>query len=193
MTDQCMDPVTLWRLRPFERYKEGTDPEGRAAGFGVSSLLYLQNVKTGQFLSTRLLEHGRSTAAQVKHISHEGDAVSMQPVNESDLGNLWIVIHAVHSIKRFLTSIRRATLQTPDTTYDDDQGRWIAAFKGSDLAVVFVQLMPDQIELMEMLLMKLTPHSTNLNVLTRHGTPNVRLQNCLYEQNYVALVVLLLQ
>ncbi|KAK3266685.1 hypothetical protein CYMTET_24711 [Cymbomonas tetramitiformis] len=209
LTDDFMHRDTLWQLRPFERWREVADPDGRHGRFSLTSLMYLRNTGTGQYLTSGLANAQHSATAQVTTIPHEGCAMALHLVDEGELGCLWHVMHATHSIKLFLERLRSAVFIPPQTSegrHDqlmtamwkgglsaEELEPWVNAFTGSELAEVLVRYAREQAQMMETLLLQLTPHSTNQNLLTREGTPNASLQRYLHEQHYVSALVNMLQ
>eukprot|EP00854_Cymbomonas_tetramitiformis_P009008 gene9008-10674_t len=200
MTEEYHSPNTLWRLRPFQTWKEEKMREGHEGGFPPGCLLYFENVATGKLLTPR------DGKACVTSLHLEGNAMCLHVVHQTELANLWPVVHAKNCMSIFISKVREAPpLDSPKATLEDEAAAaigdpsleylamWQEVINSSVLGSVVLASSVLQTKVLKSLLQQLTPWSKDQDMMLRDGSPNFALQDCLREQCYLQLIVSLLK
>ncbi|KAK3239858.1 hypothetical protein CYMTET_50243 [Cymbomonas tetramitiformis] len=213
VTDDYKNLASIWVLRPLQTWKEEKDPQGKSGGFMPGGLLYVENVLSGaRLVLGRIIDQqelekgaGAGAGAGIVPANHrlylastfarqlEMDALALYRVKEADVEPLWMVLHTKRSLLLFVNQIDKAKFESP--VGEAPLEAWNQAIAGSQLGAVLAQHFSDGsiLVVLERLILNLTPHSNNGNVLTRDGVPNERLQRAVREQGIIELLVRLLK
>ncbi|KAK3233488.1 hypothetical protein CYMTET_56220 [Cymbomonas tetramitiformis] len=198
MTDNYNSQRALWRIRPFEMWKEEKDPRGQHSTISSGSLVYLQNVATNGFLAqgqvlTDGSQGGSRTLAVKSHMAcHENYALSLQRVQgiSECIPRLYMVLQATKCLQPFLEELRTVVFRCPEDGSDQEVKD---ALMRSPVARVIETWVYRQTKMLEMTLKNLMPESSNPNMLTRDGPTDSLLQDYLRDRNYLDLLIALLE